>query len=267
MLSHVGARRAAERGEFDFATVIGIPAGLVLITIGIYWGGGTIWMYADPSSVFITVGGSACAMLVNFPWRDLLDVRRTVKHAFFVRPLSALRVIQDFRRYADIARRDGILALENVTSEIQDPFLVRGVQLAVDGTDPEVIQTMMRTELEQMCERHDKGVKFFKQWAQYAPAFGMIGTLIGLVIMLANLEDIHNLGKGMAVAIITTFYGAIMAYLVFIPIADKLESRSKEEVMIREMMIKGVMSIQSGDNPRIVEQKLRIFLPPRMRNL
>lgn len=251
----------------DTATIIGIVLGLLLIAIGIVvTPGGNLALFADAPSAFITLGGAACALLVNFPFRDLKGLLRVVRLAFTLPSESPAALIADFRRYADIARRDGILALENVTHEIRDPFLIRALQLAVDGTDPEVIQSMMRTELEYINERHDRGIRVLKQFGTYAPAFGMIGTLIGLVIMLKNLKNPDLIGPSMAVAIITTFYGAVISYLVAQPLAEKLTLRNNEEALIKEMMIKGVMSIQSGDNPRIVEEKLKIFLAPRLRS-
>jgi chemotaxis protein MotA len=250
----------------DIATLIGIVGGLVLIAIGIaITPGSSFGLFLDPASAMITIGGATCATLVTFRMKDIANLWRVLLLAFKEERAQSSKLIADFRRYADIARRDGILALENVTHEIKDPFLIRGLQLAVDGTDPEVIQTMMRTELEYMRERHDRGIKVLKQFALYAPAFGMIGTLIGLVIMLANLSDPSKIGPSMAVAIITTFYGAVLAYLMATPLAEKLTIRNDEETLVKEMMIKGVMSLQSGDNPRIVEQKLKIFLAPKMR--
>jgi chemotaxis protein MotA len=251
----------------DFLTPVGLVLGFGLLAYGIAIApGATLKMFWDPPSVYITGGGTLCAILIQFPWRELRRLPAVLKKAFFYRPYSALKLIGDFRRFADIARRDGILALENVTAEIDDPFLVRGIQLAVDGTDPEVIHTMLSTEVDQMITRHNSGIDIIKKFAEYAPAFGMIGTLIGLVIMLQNLNDPGSIGPAMAVAIITTFYGALIAFLTAGPLSVKLESRSNEELLIREMMIKGVMSIQSGDNPRIVEQKLKIFLPPALRD-
>lgn len=250
----------------DLVPIIGITMGWVLVGIGIaLTPGSQLLQFADWPSVMITVGGALSATVATYPWRDLANMGKVFKQAFLTKRLNAVKIIDDFRRYADIARRDGILALENVTGEIDDPFLVKGIQLAVDGTDPEVIQTMMQTELDQMCSRHDRGIHVLRRVSEYAPAFGMIGTLIGLVVMLNNLNDPSLIGPSMAVAIITTFYGAMICYLVVTPLAERLERTSNDEVLIREMMIKGVMSIQSGDNPRIVEQKLKIFLPPHLR--
>jgi chemotaxis protein MotA len=251
----------------DLGTVIGLVAGLSLLTWGIViTPGATLIMFYDLPSVFITFGGAVCSTLICFPLSDFRDLAGFMKKAFLSKPSSAIQIIKDFRRFADIARRDGILALENVTGEIKDPFLIKGIQLAVDGTDPEVIQSMLSTELEQMASRHEKGINIMKKMTSMLPSYGMIGTLIGLVIMLQNLKDPDAIGPAMGVAIITTFYGGVGAYLFAEPMAEKLSKRSGEELAVRELMIRGVMSIQSGDNPRIVEQKLKVFLPPRLRS-
>jgi chemotaxis protein MotA len=250
----------------DLSTIFGLIAGVCLLAIGILiTPGADMMLFVSPASAFITIGGSICAVFVTFPIGDLKSVGKVLKMAFKYEKATPNVLIKDFRRYADIARRDGILALENVTQEVRDPFMIRGIQLAVDGTDPEVIQSMMLTELDYIHDRHLRGIKIMKQLAVYAPAFGMIGTLIGLVIMLANLEDPSMIGPSMAVAMITTLYGAVVTNLFATPIAEKLGVRNNEERLIKELIIKGVMSIQSGDNPRIVEQKLKIFIPPRFR--
>jgi chemotaxis protein MotA len=248
----------------DTATLIGLVLGFVLVAIGIsITPGGSLGLFLDAPSAFITIGGAICATMVNFSFRDLRNLPRLLRLAFKVPEGSPLRLIGEFRRYADIARRDGILALEGVVQEVKDPFLVRGIQLAVDGTDPEAIQSLLRIDLENTVARHERGIRVLKQFGTYAPAFGMLGTLIGLVIMLTRIKNPDMIAPAMAVAIITTFYGVILSYLVAQPLAEKLILRSNEESLIKEMMIRGIMSIQSGDNPRIVEEKLRIYLPPR----
>jgi len=199
------------------------------------------------------------------PLSRLLKVFSVLKNAFFTKRRSPLEIIEKLVQFGEIARRDGILALENVIDEIDDRFLVKGIQMAVDGSDPEVIQEAMRTELEYLQNRHAEGKAIFDGFAKYAPAFGMIGTLIGLIGMLANLSDPDSIAPNMAVALITTLYGAILANLFAMPLAEKLDARTKEEVLIKELIIQGVMAIQSGDNPKVVEQKLKIFLPPSMR--
>jgi chemotaxis protein MotA len=210
----------------------------------------------------IVIGGASAATMVAVPASRLKRLTGILKKAVTNKTQSPQKLIEDLVSYAEVARRDGILSLESMCKDIDDPFIVRGIQMAVDGTDPELIEQIMTTELENLMERHDAGRAVFATIGKYAPAFG---TLIGLVAMLANMDDPSAIGPGMAVALLTTMYGAILANVVFLPLADKLASRSAEEVLTKTIIIKGVMSIQSGDNPRIVEQKLRTFLPPSAR--
>ena len=190
-----------------------------------------------------------------------MGVIRVVKKAFFSKPKDVKQLIADMVRYAEVARRDGILSLENMTRDMADEFVKSGIQMAVDGTDPELIEQVMTNELDAVAERHQQGKALFDNLGKYAPAFGMIGTLVGLVIMLQNMDDPSAIGPGMAIALLTTLYGALIANMVALPIADKLAVRSEEEALLKRIVIRGVISIQSGDNPRIVEQKLQTFLP------
>jgi len=246
------------------STLIGLGLGFLLIGLGIVLTpGGNLGYFLDAPSALIVVGGAGCATMVNFPFRDLRCLPRLLIQTFRPPEGSPHRLVEDFRRYADIARRDGILALEGLTHEVRDPFLVRGIQLAVDGTDPEAIQSLLRTDLENTAARHERGIRILRQFGTYAPAFGMLGTLIGLVIMLSRMQNPERIAPAMAVAIITTFYGVLLSYLVAQPLADRLVLRHNEEVLLKEMIIRGIIAIQSGDNPRIVEEKLRVYLPPR----
>ncbi len=174
-------------------------------------------------------------------------------------------VIDKMVGYAERARREGMLALEEDSENESDPFLRKGLRLAVDGTDPQLLEKILETDVEQIENRHGEGAKVLSAGGTFAPAFGMIGTLIGLVNMLSNLDDPTQIGAGMATALITTFYGAVLANAVFLPLAGKLETRSKEELVIKAMIIEGIMAIQSGDSPRIVEEKLKSFLSPAQR--
>ena len=244
----------------DIATIIGLVAGAGLILIAIL-GKSDIGAFADTGSVMIVVGGAASAALISFPLRHVLGVAKVVKNCFFAKSQNPNELIADMVKYAEVARRDGILSLENLTSEIKDPFVVQGIQMAVDGTDPDLIETIMMSDLEAIEARHGEGKALFENFGKYAPAFGMIGTLIGLVIMLQNMADPAAIGPAMAVALLTTLYGALLANLVALPLADKLGLRSRDELMLKMIVIKGIMAIQSGDNPRIVEQKLKTFLP------
>ncbi len=245
----------------DLATIIGILMGFLLIGWSMM-SSGQGGAFVDAKSVAIVIGGAVSATMIAFPLTRLKKVFSIGTKAVFNKGRPPDDLIADLVSYAEVARRDGILSLENMTKDIDDPFIVRGIQMAVDGTDPELIEQIMETELENLMERHESGRGLFETLGKYAPAFGMIGTLVGLVLMLVNMEDPSAIGKGMAIALITTLYGAILANLVFLPIAEKLQRRSGEEVLLKTIIIKGVMSIQSGDNPRIVEQKLRTFLPP-----
>ncbi|MBI4230907.1 MAG: MotA/TolQ/ExbB proton channel family protein [Planctomycetes bacterium] len=252
----------------DIATFVGFLCGATLLfyaTLGSAGGMQNMGMYWDWSSAMLVYGGTFGSVFVGFPFSDVVQVFKVAINAFRHKPVSPVRIINDMVRYAEVARRDGILALESVTGEITDEFMVKGIQLAVDGTDPALIESILSTELDWIMERHRKGKQIFDTLAKYAPAYGMLGTLIGLVAMLKNLTDPAAIGPGMALALLTTMYGALGAYFVFIPVADKLDNRSREEYFVKQIVIRGVLSIQSGDNPRIVEQQLKTFLPPRAR--
>ena len=248
----------------DIATIIGIAAGVILIMSAILQGG-NFGMFVNIPSIMIVVGGTIAATLINFPLQDVLGVIKTVKNAFLHKAVPPTKIIQTVVAFATTARRDGILALESQASEAGDEFLEKSVQLAVDGTAPELIKDILTTELAFLEERHSLGQGVFTSMGTFAPAFGMIGTLIGLINMLAALEDPSNIGQGMAVALITTFYGAFMANLIFLPIAGKLKVRTRRELLTKEVIIEGILSIQSGDNPRVVEQKLKAFIAPTLR--
>ncbi len=227
--------------------------------------GGKIGIYIDIPSLVLVAGCCGSVLFFAYPMANVKSMIGVIKKSVFVKPPDMLKVIADLVSFAEIARRDGILALEGAIREIEDPFLVQGMQMAVDGTDPEFIEQIMETDLENTIERHEIGKAMIDAVVKYAPAFGMIGTLVGLVAMLSDLSDPAGIGAGMAVALLTTMYGAMVANAFGGPIADRLARRSGEEVLYKTVIIKGVMSIQSGDNPRVVEAKLRTFLPPSMR--
>ncbi len=248
----------------DLATIIGIVTGFSLVVIAMAMGGG-IGMFIDIPSVLIVVGGTIGITLVNYPLRDFLKLFSIVKHLFFYKPVAVTELINRFVEYATKARREGILALEAETKNIDDPFLAKGLQLTIDGLEPAAIQEILETEIEYISERHKLGAEIFMTMGTFSPAMGMIGTLIGLVQMLKQMSDPSAIGPAMAVALITTFYGAIMANMVFLPMSGKLKNRSQEEVMVKEIMLNGILSIARGDNPRVIEQKLHSFIPPALR--
>lgn len=249
----------------DIGTIGGVLLAFGLICAAVIMGGGSVLGMLDPGSIMIVVGGTIGAMIVAFPLAKVLKVHSVILKVVFTSPGDPVEILKELVGYAEIARREGILALENLTADIKEEFIVRGIKMAVDGTDPELIQEIMDTELEALMDRHGQGKMMLDNMGKYAPAFGMIGTLLGLIAMLNNMDDPSAIGPGMAVALITTLYGAIMANVVFGPVGDKLVSRSSDEVMIKTMIVTGVMSIQSGDNPRVVESKLMTLLPPSMR--
>ncbi len=250
----------------DIATIIGLVMGVALLLWAIL-SKTDLNAFADAGSVAIVIGGAISAAMISFPLKNLLGVAKVVKNCFFATSHDPNEVIAELVKYAEVARRDGILALENAISDVKDEFLVSGIQMAVDGTDPELIENIMMNDVEVIEGRHSDGKALFDNIGRYAPAFGMIGTLVGLVIMLGNMADPASIGPAMAVALLTTLYGAVVANLVALPMADKLALRSREEIMMKMIVVRGVMAIQSGDNPRIVEQKLKTFLPARLRGM
>jgi len=247
----------------DIATIVGIFAGVTLVLMAII---SNIVLFINFPSMLIVVGGTVGATLINFPLGDVLGVLKTVKNAFLHKAKPPTEIIEMIVSFATAARREGILALESRAEEAGDPFLEKSIHLAVDGTAPELIKDILTTELAFLEERHSLGQGVFIAMGTFAPAFGMIGTLIGLIQMLAILDDPSKIGAGMAVALLTTLYGALIANLFCIPIAGKLKVRTRMEMLVKEVIIEGILSIQSGDNPRVVEQKLMAFIPPNMRS-
>lgn len=250
----------------DLGLLIGF-LGTWMLLIWALINGGNIGWFIDTTSVIVVVCGSTMVVFMAFPARIVKKIFSIVKSAFFFKGKPIQALIDQMVEFAEIARRDGILSLENNIKDIEDSFVVQGLQMAVDGTDPELIETIMMNDLDNLVERHEVNKAILDSLGKYAPAFGMIGTLIGLVVMLQNMDDPSAIGPGMAVALLTTMYGAVMANALALPLADRLSRRSNEEVMYKTIVIKGVMSIQSGDNPRVVEQKLRTFLPPSERRV
>lgn len=250
----------------DITTIVGLIAGFTLIIMGIL-NGGELGSFIDTPSLLITIGGTLAGTLVNHPLQTIVGMVSVGLKTFMYKSLPPTELIEKIVGFAETARREGILALEQAASEVEDPFMGTGIRLAVDGTEPELIQTILETELAFIEERHKAGASIFNYMGQAGPAFGMIGTLVGLVNMLQNLDDPSAIGPGMATALITTFYGAVVANLIFIPMAGKLGIRSAEEILQKRMIMEGIMSIQSGDNPRIVEQKLNTFIAPKLRQI
>ncbi|HHY05249.1 MAG TPA: motility protein A [Thermoanaerobacterales bacterium] len=249
----------------DIATIAGIIGGIVVFLWAIYMGG-TLKAFLDLASALIVFGGVFAAILVNYPLSKIIDLAKITKIAFFQKQLEAGEVIDKIVSLAETARREGLLALEEAAYQLDDAFLQKGILLIVDGTDPELVKSILETELIFLEERHKEGQGMYEAMGALSPAFGMIGTIVGLINMLNKLDDPAAIGPGMAVALVTTFYGALFANLFFLPVAGKLKVRSREEILLKEVMIEGMLSIQAGENPRIIEEKLKAFLAPKKRD-
>ncbi len=247
----------------DIASIIGLLLGSVLLLVSILTKT-SLGAFIDVASVMVVIGGSIAAVLICFPLRSFLGTAMVAKNVFFNKQENFVKLIEQIVSLAETARRDGLLALEGRLEEISNPFIVMGIQMAVDGTRPEVIEDIMRTEMDAVATRHRNGKSVFDQLGRFAPAFGMIGTLMGLVIMLGDMSP-DTIGAGMAVALLTTLYGAVISNLFFLPIAEKLGFINKHELLAMEIIVRGIMGIQSGDNPRVIEQKLSTFVPPKLR--
>ena len=248
----------------DIATVLGVISAFGLVIIAIFMGGG-IQLFINIPSLMIVVGGTLGATMINYPLKDVFGVLNVVKKALFTRNIPVDELIKRFIKFANKSRKEGILSLEGEIKNVTDEFLKKGIQLSIDGLEPQEISNVLETEVDFIRTRHQMGAEIFSTMGAFAPALGMIGTLIGLVQMLQTMEDPSSIGPAMAVALLTTFYGSIMANIVCLPIAGKLRTRSKEEVLAKEMSIQGIISISNGDNPRILEQKLLAFIPPNQR--
>lgn len=246
----------------DIATIVGFIAAVTCLMVGI---GSNLPSMIDPPSMIIVVGGTLAATLIANPLQEVIGLIGVIKCAVLTNVPMPTEIIERIVGFAETARREGILSLEAAIEEGDDPFLSTGVRLAVDGTEPDLIMDILETELQFVEERHKEGQEIIANMGNAAPAFGMIGTLIGLVIMLKNMDDPAAIGPGMAIALLTTMYGAILANIIFGPISAKLKRYSSKEVLAKRMIIEGIMSIQSGDNPRIVEHKLSVFLSPKVR--
>lgn len=248
----------------DLATLIGIVSAFALVLISIMMGSG-LDLFLDLHSAMIVLGGTMGATMIHYPLKDVLGVFKVLKNVFFTQTWSGKALIEKMVDLATRSRKEGMLALESELRTIDDGFMVKGLQLAIDGMEPNAIQEIMETEIDCLQERHRMGAEILNSMATFFPAMGLIGTLIGLIQMLKTMEDPSTIGPAMALALITTFYGAVGANLVCLPMAGKLRKRSQEETLIKEMVISGIIAIANGENPRIVEQKLHSFVSPSLR--
>ena len=253
----------------ELGTIVGLLAGLVFIVLSIFiTGGGDIGgvtTFLHGPSTLIVLGGTIASGLIAVKLKNFIVSFKAVGVTFSPPVLDPAAAIDTIVQLANTARKEGVLALEESAANMGDQFLKKGVMLIVDGTDPELVKGIMETELGYTDERHSSVAAFFENLATYAPSWGMIGTMIGLILMLGDMQDPDTLGPMMSIALITTFYGCILANFLFNPIASKLRDISKEEILFRTVMVEGMLSIQAGENPRIIEEKLKSFLAPALR--
>ncbi|MFW6267078.1 MAG: motility protein A [Halanaerobium sp.] len=243
----------------DLATIVGLVAGAIIFSAVAILGGNVV-IFVSVQSALVVLGGTLAGVMISYTFQDLKNIPNLLRVSFQDDKMESEHVIENLVNFAEKARREGLLALEDDAAEMDDEFLQKGIQLVVDGTDPELVRNILETKLTFLQERHSKGRGIFATMGQLAPAFGMIGTLIGLVQMLSQLDDPDQLGSGMAVALITTLYGALLANWIFIPLSKNLETQSNHEIHVKEVIIEGILSIQAGENPRIVKEKLHAFL-------
>ena len=249
----------------DIASVIGLILAMGLIIGSIAMGNAPFAAFIDIPSGLVVIGGAFAAALIAFPLKSMLRSPKIALKVMLNKGEDRLGLIKQIVDLAETARRDGLLALESKVAEIENPLVKTGIQMAVDGSTPEVVEEVLRTETEAISVRHKEGKSIMDQLGRFAPAYGMIGTLMGLIMMLQDMSDPSGIGAGMAVALITTMYGAIVANVFFCPFAEKLGLISRNEMVSLEIAIRGVMAIQSGESPRAIDQKLKTFLPPNQR--
>ncbi len=247
--------------KLEKTTIIGLVAGVAFIVVSILISeGASLMSFLDGPSVLITLGGTIASTIVAYPAKSLKSLWPTVRTSFQINKADLYSDIETIIGIANTARREGLLALENSLSKISDPFMKKGIMLIVDGTDPEFVKTVMEAEIYFVQERHGQSQAILDSMAAYAPAYGMIGTLIGLINMLKNLTNTDALGPSMAVALVTTFYGVILANLVFNPMSKKLKVMTAQEAKRKELLLEGLLSIQAGENPRVIQKRLYSFL-------
>ncbi len=264
----------------DITTIVGIIAGLILICFGVVFDPsdtsifvfGNLMNFVDIPSVFIVLGGTIAAVVASYPASTLKQIPKHIKILLSGSKYNPMEYIDLLVEFSQVARKNGLLTLEEMANRQTDPFFKQSIMLIVDATDPEKVKSMLNNDLDYLAERHADSVSIYEKASSVAPAFGMIGTLIGLVNMLKNMNldgstGASSLGSDMSVALITTFYGCILANLIFSPIAKKLSIRNDEEYLCKQIIIEGVLSIQSGENPKFMKEKLISYLSQREREM
>ena len=253
----------------DLGSLVGLIAGLVFVIVSILingqWEFAAVAAFADAPSVLIVIGGTFASIFIAQPLPRVIKSLIAAKFAFLPPNFDHADAIARIITLSNLARREGVLALEESAQNMEDPFLQKGIMLVVDGADPELVRSVLETEMAFVENRHGDIRNMWEMIAGLGPAWGMVGTMVALVLMMGNLTDIDALAANMALAMITTFYGALLANFISIPIARKLAIYNSEEMLLKEVLIEGILSIQNGENPRIIEEKLKAFLAPALR--
>lgn len=249
----------------DLATIIGLIAGLAtIVTVLILDGGSPMELFSAPAAILLIVSGSICATTISSPLSMIKQLPKLFILATKENQFDAEGAIDSLARMADKARREGLLALEEESKKIKDPFLQKGIMLVVDGTDPNQVKAILETQIEHMAERHAAGYGLFAAAGGFAPTFGIIGTVMGLISVLKSLDDPSKLARSIASAFLATLWGLLFANLIYLPIANKLRNKSEEEVAYRRLLLEGILSLQAGENPRIVREKLNAYMAPKV---
>jgi len=253
----------------DLATLAGIVVGGLMVFVTVFHAEGLkgFLPFINAEAILIVMGGTFCALLVNYPASQVFGVFRVLKKVMSSNKIDTQEIVTTFVRFAKKARTDGFLSLEEEIKNTKDDFLKRGVQLVVDGADKDFIQNMMETEIGFVRERHKVGQEIFSSLGTYSPAFGIIGTILGMILMMNGLDDVAQVPRRMALCLSAAFWGLGSGYLIFLPMAGKLRRRSEEELLIKEIVIRGVLLLQTGAAPSLVESNLKAYVDPSTRSL
>ncbi len=249
----------------NIASVIGLVLGLAMLIFGILSNGESVLTYLHATSALITFGGALASTLTSTSLTDFLNGIKSIRLVFMVSEMDTSEMIRSIIDLSNVARKEGLLSLEEAAADLEEPFLKKGILLIVDGTDPDLVRAIMETELESIEARHKAVTGFWDTLGTMGPAWGMVGTLVGLVSMLNHMQNIDVIGPAMAVALMTTLYGSLLANWLCIPVSNKLKENNALEIQQKEIMIEGLLSIQAGENPRVIEEKLKSFLSPKDR--
>jgi len=252
----------------DLATVIGIILGIIAVFVGMVLKGAQLSILINPAAFLIIIVGTISSVVIGFPGRELKRIPKLLKVIFTEQKMvSDVEIIKMFSRWADLARREGLLALESEAQEIEDPFLRNGLTLAIDGQSADYIRDVLNEEVEAMEERHESGAQIFSQAGTYAPTLGVLGAVVGLIAALGDMSDVDALGHAVSSAFVATLLGIFTGYVLWHPFANKLRRKSAHEARQKRLMIEGVLSVLEGEAPRIIEQKLASYLTNEERKL